>query len=151
MSTPSKEKAVCKTCQYMDPEIVRCGRNQFLLYASRGKNRNHAAPDHQPEPPKRRYRQRRRRSGARLTRRRDKEPCQNIPSRKKIVIAGTAASRNIGELCAGFLAGALAGIATGAIWEDQSHKRYIWDDLDGLRPTMEEYKEQEARKCGNTN
>lgn len=36
-------------------------------------------------------------------------------------------------------------------WEDQNHKRYTWDDLDGPRPTMEEYKEQEARKCGNTN
>ena len=29
MSKASREKAVCKTCQYMDPEIVRCGRNQF--------------------------------------------------------------------------------------------------------------------------
>ena len=29
MSKPSKEKAVCKTCQHMEPEIVRCGRNQF--------------------------------------------------------------------------------------------------------------------------
>lgn len=38
-----------------------------------------------------------------------------------------------------------------SLWEDQNHRRYTWDDLDGPRPTMEEYKEQEARKCGNTN
>ena len=50
MSKPSREKAVCKTCQYMDPEIVRCGRNQFYCMHPEAKNRNHAAPDHQPEP-----------------------------------------------------------------------------------------------------
>lgn len=35
--------------------------------------------------------------------------------------------------------------------EGQNHKRYTRDDLDGPRQTMEEYKEQEARECGNTN
>lgn len=29
MKTPSKEKAVCKTCQHMEPEAVKCGRNIF--------------------------------------------------------------------------------------------------------------------------
>ena len=77
---------------------------------------------------------------------------EHTEQKEEIVICKYCGKPEIfGELCAGFLAGALAGIATGAIWEDQSHKRYIWDDLDGLRPTMEEYKEQEARKCGNTN
>ena len=38
-----------------------------------------------------------------------------------------------------------------SFWEDQNHKRYTWDDLDGPRPTFEEYKEQEAKKCENTN
>ena len=37
------------------------------------------------------------------------------------------------------------------LWEDQNHKKYTWDDLDGPRPTMKEYQEQEARKCENTN
>ena len=31
-------------------------------------------------------------------------------------------------------------------WEDMNHQLYKWDDLDGKRPTMEEYQEQEA-KC----
>lgn len=35
-----------------------------------------------------------------------------------------------------------------SFWEDQNHERYIWDDLDGPRPTMEEYKEQEVQPCG---
>lgn len=35
-------------------------------------------------------------------------------------------------------------------WEVHNHK-CIREDLDGPRPTMEEYKEQEARKCENTN
>lgn len=30
-----------------------------------------------------------------------------------------------------------------AQWEDVNHKLYTWDDLDGERPTMEEYEEQE--------
>lgn len=37
-----------------------------------------------------------------------------------------------------------------AIWESENKKIYIWDDLDGRRPTMEEYKKQEAeefQKC----
>ena len=38
-----------------------------------------------------------------------------------------------------------------SIWEEQNKKRYTWDDLDGPRPTLEEYKEQEAKKCENTN
>lgn len=25
----SKEKAVCKTCQHMEPEYLKCGRNSF--------------------------------------------------------------------------------------------------------------------------
>lgn len=25
----SKEKAVCKDCQYMEPEYIKCGRNCF--------------------------------------------------------------------------------------------------------------------------
>ena len=29
MSKPSKEKAVCKTCQHMEPEFVKCGRSIF--------------------------------------------------------------------------------------------------------------------------
>ena len=29
MSKPSREKAVCKTCQLMEPGIVRNGRNIF--------------------------------------------------------------------------------------------------------------------------
>lgn len=33
-----------------------------------------------------------------------------------------------------------------SLWEDQNHKKYTWDDLDGPRPTMEEYQEQEAAK-----
>lgn len=28
-----------------------------------------------------------------------------------------------------------------AQWEDENHVLYIWDDLNGERPTMEEYKE----------
>lgn len=31
-------------------------------------------------------------------------------------------------------------------WEDMNRRLYKWDDLDGKRPTMEEYQEQEA-KC----
>ena len=46
MSKPSKEKAVCKTCQHMEPEIVRCGRNQFYCM-------HPEAPDHHTEPRKR--------------------------------------------------------------------------------------------------
>ena len=30
-------------------------------------------------------------------------------------------------------------------WEDMTHKRYKWDDLDGKRPTMEEYNKQNNR------
>ena len=33
-----------------------------------------------------------------------------------------------------------------AIWERENKKIYKWDDLDGRRPTMEEYKKQEARE-----
>lgn len=28
-------------------------------------------------------------------------------------------------------------------WQDENHKFYSWDDLDGKRPTMEEYERQE--------
>ena len=28
-------------------------------------------------------------------------------------------------------------------WQDENHKLYSWNDLDGKRPTMEEYKRQE--------
>ena len=28
-------------------------------------------------------------------------------------------------------------------WQDENHKLYSWDDLDGKRPTMEEYEKQE--------
>lgn len=31
-------------------------------------------------------------------------------------------------------------------WEYENRKLYTWDDLDGKRPTMEEYKEQQDRK-----
>lgn len=30
-----------------------------------------------------------------------------------------------------------------SLWEQQNHKIYKWDDLDGKRPTMEDYKAQE--------
>lgn len=29
-------------------------------------------------------------------------------------------------------------------WQDENHKLYSWDDLDGKRPTMEEYEKQEG-------
>lgn len=32
-----------------------------------------------------------------------------------------------------------------AQWERENKKPYTWDDLDGKRPTMEEYQEQEKR------
>lgn len=28
-------------------------------------------------------------------------------------------------------------------WQDENHKLYSWNDLDGKRPTMEEYERQE--------
>lgn len=31
-------------------------------------------------------------------------------------------------------------------WEDIYHKIYKWNDLDGKRPTMEEYQKQEREK-----
>ena len=33
-----------------------------------------------------------------------------------------------------------------AQWEREEKELYRWDDLDGPRPTMEEYQEQEAAK-----
>lgn len=30
-----------------------------------------------------------------------------------------------------------------AKWQDENHKLYTWDDLDGERPTMEDYQRQE--------
>ena len=30
-----------------------------------------------------------------------------------------------------------------AFWQDENHKLYTWKDLDGKRPTMQEYEEQE--------
>ena len=38
-----------------------------------------------------------------------------------------------------------------ARWGHLNQREYKWDDLDGPRPTLEEYKEQEAKKCENTN
>lgn len=32
-----------------------------------------------------------------------------------------------------------------SLWEQQNHKIYKWDDLDGKCPTMEDYKAQEER------
>lgn len=29
-------------------------------------------------------------------------------------------------------------------WEHENHKPYTWNDLDGQRPTMEEYEKQES-------
>lgn len=35
-----------------------------------------------------------------------------------------------------------------ARWQDENHKQYTWNDLDGKRPTIEEYNEQEdVRVC----
>lgn len=31
-----------------------------------------------------------------------------------------------------------------AQWEYENNKRYEWNDLDGKRPTMEEYRKQES-------
>lgn len=30
-------------------------------------------------------------------------------------------------------------------WQDENHKLYSWNDLDGKRPTMEEYEKQERQ------
>ena len=38
-----------------------------------------------------------------------------------------------------------------ADWESSNKKVYTWDDLDGERPTMEQYKEQEEGSCENMN
>ena len=35
--------------------------------------------------------------------------------------------------------------------EQETKEPYTWDDLDGKRPTMNEYREQERRKCENMN
>ena len=35
-----------------------------------------------------------------------------------------------------------------AEWESETHKLYTWDDLDGRRPTMDEYNEQEREEDG---
>lgn len=32
-----------------------------------------------------------------------------------------------------------------AKWQDENHQQYTWDDLDGKRPTMEEYNQQEEQ------
>lgn len=32
-------------------------------------------------------------------------------------------------------------------WEDQNHRRYKWNDLDGSRPTMEEYQKQKEMEA----
>ena len=31
-------------------------------------------------------------------------------------------------------------------WEDQTHKKYTWDDLDGKRPTMVEYLAERSKE-----
>lgn len=36
-----------------------------------------------------------------------------------------------------------------ARWEHLNQREYKWDDLDGLRPTMEEYQMQEAAGTSN--
>lgn len=33
-----------------------------------------------------------------------------------------------------------------AKWQDENQKPYTWDDLDGKRPTIEEYHKQEQEK-----
>lgn len=33
-----------------------------------------------------------------------------------------------------------------SLWEQQNHKIYKWDDLNGERPTMEDYKAQEENR-----
>lgn len=38
-----------------------------------------------------------------------------------------------------------------ANYEQETKEPYTWDDLDGKRPTMNEYREQEKRKCENMN
>ena len=38
-----------------------------------------------------------------------------------------------------------------ANYEQETKEPYTWDDLDGKRPTMNEYREQERRKCENMN
>lgn len=38
-----------------------------------------------------------------------------------------------------------------ANYEQETKELYTWDDLDGKRPTMKEYREQERRKCENMN
>lgn len=38
-----------------------------------------------------------------------------------------------------------------ANYEQETKKPYAWDDLDGKRPTIDEYREQEKRKCENMN
>ena len=36
-------------------------------------------------------------------------------------------------------------------YEQTYLKAYVWDDLNGKRPTMDEYREQERTKCENMN
>lgn len=36
-----------------------------------------------------------------------------------------------------------------ANWQDENHCLYTWDDLDGKRPTMEEYQEQQDERYRN--
>lgn len=36
-----------------------------------------------------------------------------------------------------------------ANWQDENHCLYTWDDLDGKRPTMKEYKEQQDERYRN--
>ena len=38
-----------------------------------------------------------------------------------------------------------------ANYEQETKGPYTWDDLDGKRPTMNEYRDQEKRKCENMN
>ena len=35
------------------------------------------------------------------------------------------------------------------IWQDENHCLYTWDDLDGKRPTMKEYQEQQDERYRN--
>lgn len=43
----------------------------------------------------------------------------------------------------------LLGRSSKANWQDENHCLYTWDDLDGKRPTMKEYQEQQDERYRN--